>query len=136
MPASVEQAPWVIVAGGFHEHGGMDRANAALAAYLLESGVPVHLVGHEIDLGFIEDPLATVHVVPRPRGLPGLAERLLARTGVRVARTAAARHPLPASSSTAATASGPTSTGCTPFMPPGRSSTPARRGGAGIAIGG
>ena len=94
MPASVEQAPWVIVAGGFHEHGGMDRANAALAKYLLDSGVPVHLVGHEIDRRFIENPLATAHVVPRPRGFPGLAERLLARTGARVARAAAARHPL------------------------------------------
>jgi glycosyltransferase involved in cell wall biosynthesis len=94
MRRSAEQAPWVIVAGGFHQHGGMDRANAALGAYLLDSGVPVHLVGHEIDPRFIEDPLATVHVVPRPRGFTGLAERLLARTGVRVARAAAAWHPL------------------------------------------
>ena len=93
MRRSAEQAPWVIVAGGFHEHGGMDRANAALGAYLLESGVPVHLVGHEIDRRFIEDPLVTAHVVRRPPGFPGLAERLLARTGVQVARAAAARHP-------------------------------------------
>jgi glycosyltransferase involved in cell wall biosynthesis len=93
MPAPVERTPWVIVAGGFHQHGGMDRANAALAAYLLESGVPVHLVGHEIDPGFVKDPLATVHVVPRPRGLPGLSERLLGRTGSQVARTTVARHP-------------------------------------------
>jgi glycosyltransferase involved in cell wall biosynthesis len=71
----------------------MDRANAALAEYLLGSRVPVHLVGHEIDRRFVEDPLATAHVVARPRGFPGLAERLLARTGVRVARTAVARHP-------------------------------------------
>jgi glycosyltransferase involved in cell wall biosynthesis len=71
----------------------MDRANAALAAHLLESGVPVHLVGHEIDPRFVEDPLATVHVVPRPRGLPGLSERLLGRTGSQVARTTVARHP-------------------------------------------
>ena len=48
MPAPPERTPWVIVAGGFHHRGGMDRANAALAAYLLESGTPVHLVGHEI----------------------------------------------------------------------------------------
>jgi glycosyltransferase involved in cell wall biosynthesis len=93
MRRSVERAPWVIVAGGFHQHGGMDRANAALAAYLLESGVPVHLVGHEIDPGFVEDSRATVHVVPRPRGLPGLSERLLGRTGSRVARTVVARYP-------------------------------------------
>src|SRR5688500_4045447 len=93
MAAPLEQ-PWVIVAGGFHEHGGMDRANAALAAYLLASGVPVHLVGHEIDRRFVTDPLATTHLVPRPRGLPGLAERLLARAGRQVASAVVGRHPL------------------------------------------
>ncbi len=94
MAAPPEPAPWVIVAGGFHQHGGMDRANAALAAHLLESGVRVHLVGHEIDRCFVDDRLATVHTVPRPRGLPGLAERLLARSGRRVAAATVARYPL------------------------------------------
>src|SRR5688572_11152288 len=94
MAAPPEAAPWVIVAGGFHQHGGMDRANAALAAHLLASGVRVHLVGHEIDRRFVDDPLATVHVTPRPRGLPGLAERWLARTGRQVAGATVARHPL------------------------------------------
>jgi glycosyltransferase involved in cell wall biosynthesis len=79
-------APWVIVAGGFHSSGGMDRANAALASYLLASGIPVHLVGHEIDPELGEHPLATASVVPRPKGMPGVAERLLARRGTRVAR--------------------------------------------------
>ena len=46
----------------------------------------MHLVGHEIDPTFTEDPLATVHPVPRPRGLPGLSERLLGRTGTQVAQ--------------------------------------------------
>ena len=93
MPAPPERTPWVIVAGGFHQRGGMDRANAALAGYLLESGTPVHLVGHEIDPRFAEDPLATVHIVSRPRGLPGLSEHLLGRAGRLVARTTVARHP-------------------------------------------
>jgi len=91
MPAPSERTPWVIVAGGFHQRGGMDRANAALAAYLLESGTPVHLVGHEVDQRFVEDRMATVHIVPRPRGLPGLSERLLGRTGIQVARATVAR---------------------------------------------
>lgn len=94
MAARAESPPWVIVAGGFHEHGGMDRANAALAAWLLESGTPVHLVGHEIDSKFTTDPRATVHSVPRPKGLPGLAERLLARAGRQAARDVTSRHPL------------------------------------------
>src|SRR5687768_4867978 len=85
--------PWVIVAGGFHSHGGMDRANAALASYLLASRVPVHLVGHEIDPELREHPLATASLVPRPKGLPGVAERLLARRGILVARRVVARAP-------------------------------------------
>jgi glycosyltransferase involved in cell wall biosynthesis len=86
--------PWVIVAGGFHQHGGMDRANAALAAYLLEAGIPVHLVGHEIDERFTRDRLVTAHRVARPRGLPLLAERLLARSGMAAARRVTATAPL------------------------------------------
>ena len=31
---------WVIVAGGFHDLGAMDRANAALARYLIEARGP------------------------------------------------------------------------------------------------
>jgi glycosyltransferase involved in cell wall biosynthesis len=83
--AGVDRSPWVIVAGGFHDHGGMDRANAALATHLLESGVPVHLVGHEIESRLHAHPLATLHVVPRPKSLPSLAEWLLGRRGVQVA---------------------------------------------------
>jgi glycosyltransferase involved in cell wall biosynthesis len=94
MAAPPDVPPWVIVAGGFHQRGGMDRANAALAAHLLESGVPVQLVGHDIDRRFMNDPLATAHVVPRPRGLPALAERLLARTGRQVAAEVVGRDPL------------------------------------------
>src|SRR5260370_71696 len=30
--------PWVLVAGGFHQHGGMDKANSALAAFLASRG--------------------------------------------------------------------------------------------------
>lgn len=86
MAAPAESAPWVIVAGGFHQHGGMDRANAALAACLLDDGHRVHLVGHEIDQQLGGHRLATTHAVARPRGAPALAERLLARTGASVAR--------------------------------------------------
>jgi glycosyltransferase involved in cell wall biosynthesis len=94
MAAPPDSAPWVIVAGGFHQRGGMDRANRALAAWLLESGVPVHLVGHEIDSAFTTHARAIVHHVPRPKGLPGLAERLLSRAGSRVARAVTSEPPL------------------------------------------
>jgi glycosyltransferase involved in cell wall biosynthesis len=86
MAAPAESPPWVIVAGGFHQRGGMDRANAALASYLLANGHEVHLVGHEIDAGLADHQLARRHAVARPRGLPALAERLLGRAGAAVAR--------------------------------------------------
>src|SRR5688500_16161356 len=86
MAVRAESAPWVIVAGGFHQHGGMDRANAALASCLLDDGHRVHLVGHEIDRQLGAHRLAIAHPVARPRGAPALAERLLARTGAAVAR--------------------------------------------------
>ena len=93
MAARVEPGSWVIVAGGFHQQGGMDRANAALAAHLLDSGHPVHLVGHDIDPQLGAHRLARRHDVTRPRGAPALAERLLGRTGVSVARAVLAEDP-------------------------------------------
>lgn len=94
MAARVEPPPWVIVAGGFHERGGMDRANAALAKHLVSGGIPVHLVAHEIDDAFGEHPLVTAHVVPRPMGLPAVAEQWLAWTGTRVAQSVTRAAPL------------------------------------------
>src|SRR5687768_18490162 len=93
MAAPADPSPWIIVAGGFHQRGGMDRANAALAGYLLGTGTPVHLVAHEIDDELAADDLARPHHVPRPRGLPGVAEHLLSRAGVRIAHDVIARHP-------------------------------------------
>jgi glycosyltransferase involved in cell wall biosynthesis len=93
MAGRADLLPWVIVAGGFHDHGGMDRANAALASYLLDSGMRVHLVGHDIDSRFTTHPRAIPHVVTRPRGLPSAADWMLGRRGVRVARRVTAENP-------------------------------------------
>ena len=68
----------------------MDRANAALAHYLLARGHEVHLVGHEIAAPLEHHRGARVHEVARPRGLPALAERMLGRTGRAVARAVVA----------------------------------------------
>jgi hypothetical protein len=84
---------WVIVAGGFHDHGAMDRANAALARHLEARGARVHLVGHEIDRAF-QGARIVRHEVRRPRGAAPLAEALLSRRGMKVAAqvTGAAPH--------------------------------------------
>ncbi|MGB2713349.1 MAG: glycosyltransferase family 4 protein [Vicinamibacterales bacterium] len=76
---------WVIVAGGFHDRGAMDRANAALAAHLLRQGARVHLVGHDIDDRFRRDAYAQCYDVPRPRSAAPIAESLLSRRGFSVA---------------------------------------------------
>jgi glycosyltransferase involved in cell wall biosynthesis len=85
--------PWVLVAGGFHCHGGMDKANLALAQYLVEQGTPVHLVCFSVDGDMARHPLATVHRVTRPANSYFLGRPLLDYTGRRVARRVQKRWP-------------------------------------------
>ncbi len=86
-------APWVIVAPGFHRQGGMEKANLALAEYLLERGSPVHLVGHSVDPELAAHPCARAHVVPRPAASFLLGERSIDRRGRAVARVVTAADP-------------------------------------------
>ena len=79
-------APWVLIAGGFHPHGGMDKANLALAQRLVDDGTPVHIVCHSVDASFARHPLVTVHMVRRPANSYFLGRPLLDYTGRRVAR--------------------------------------------------
>jgi glycogen synthase len=85
--------PWLIVAGGFHENGGMDRANAALASHLAKRGNPVHLVAHEVTAELASTPNVTVHLAPRPAGSFFLGEWPLEHLGISVARRLLARDP-------------------------------------------
>jgi glycosyltransferase involved in cell wall biosynthesis len=91
--ACAGREPWVLVAGGFHARGGMDKANAALAAYLLGRGHEVHLVAHEVSGELSSHPRANVHLAPRPAGSVLLGEHYLSRLGRRVAREVRARRP-------------------------------------------
>lgn len=83
---------WVLIAGGFHDHGAMDRANAALARYLEAQGACVHLVGHDIAGSFCGSQIVR-HEVPRPRGAAPLAESLLSRRGMTVAAKVTSARP-------------------------------------------
>ena len=85
--------PWLIVAAGLHLRGGMDKANAELAAYLLNRGTPVHIVSHDVDRLFLSDRRATVHIVPRPLGSFALGEFGLDRRGREVAKQLLRVHP-------------------------------------------
>lgn len=86
-------APWVLIAGGFHSRGGMDKANAALAEYLIERKTPVHLVAHQVDPNLLQHKHVTAHIVPRPLSLFFLGELYLERRGRAIARRLTACWP-------------------------------------------
>ena len=79
-------SPWVIIAAGLHQKGGMDKANFALSDYLLEREIPVHLVTHSVDPSLGKHPLATVHLAARPANSFFLGEFALSALGKKVAR--------------------------------------------------
>jgi len=79
-------SPWLIVCSGIHSHGGMDKANLALAQYLIGIGREVHLVAHHVDEDLRQHPLIHVHLVPRLLGSVFLASPLLDLRGRYVAQ--------------------------------------------------
>lgn len=83
----------MIVAAGVHRNGGMDKANFALADYLLERETPVHLVTHSVDPSLARCSLAAVHLVPRPANSFLLGEFGLSARGRKVARQVMQAHP-------------------------------------------
>lgn len=92
MTGAATPPPWVLVCGGFHRLGGMDRANLALAEVLLEQGREVFLVGHNFDSEILKNPHVHATVVPRPIGVL-MAEASLRRSGMRIATEVTRRWP-------------------------------------------
>jgi len=78
--------PYAIIAADFVRTGGMDRANLALASYLVQQGHPVHLVGHRADEQLLAQPGVYFHRVPKILDSYLAAGPLLAREGWRVAK--------------------------------------------------
>jgi glycosyltransferase involved in cell wall biosynthesis len=77
--------PYLIVSGDFVKTGGMDRANYALASYLVDSGVETHLVAHRVDESLAARSNLTVHRVAKPLGSNMLGEPFLDRAARRLA---------------------------------------------------
>ncbi len=73
---------WLLVAGDFAPHGGMDRANLELARFLAVDS-PVVIVAHAVSEELVRLPNVTVHRMPRPFGKHSLGGPLLARAGRR-----------------------------------------------------
>ena len=77
---------WLVATGDFAAHGGMDRANYALAAWLAARDGDVHLVSHRVDAGLAARAGVHVHAVPRPFGAHLAGAPLLARAAARLTR--------------------------------------------------
>jgi glycosyltransferase involved in cell wall biosynthesis len=71
----------------------MDKANLALAQYLVEQEVPVHLVAYSVAADIAKHPLVTVHPVPRPAASYFLGRPLLDLIGRKVARQTTKKWP-------------------------------------------
>jgi glycosyltransferase involved in cell wall biosynthesis len=69
----------------------MDKANSALAAFLVSRGHPVHLVAHEVAPCLAAHPRITVSRVEKPGGSYFLGDWLLGLKGKAAARAAVAR---------------------------------------------
>ncbi len=82
----VDAFEWVIVSGGFHSEGGMDRANAALARHLVAQGATVHLIGHRVDAPLLESGQVHASIVPRYAGLHLTGDFVLDRSARRLVR--------------------------------------------------
>jgi glycosyltransferase involved in cell wall biosynthesis len=85
-------APYVIVTGDFVRTGGMDMANLALASYLAERGVELHLVAHRVDTGLSAYSNVRVHSVSKPLNSYLLGGPLLNYVGRTWASKIAARR--------------------------------------------
>ncbi|HXR26117.1 MAG TPA: glycosyltransferase family 4 protein [Candidatus Binataceae bacterium] len=87
------KAPWVLVAGGFHQEGGMDRLNAALARYLVAEGAPVYLVGYRIDEELTSAAGVSSYLINKTAGSFFLGQARLDRKGRAVAAKVTAAEP-------------------------------------------
>lgn len=75
-----------MVSGDFVTTGGMDRANYALADFLLRMGTDVDLVTHRVANTLTHYPKLALHIVPKPLGSYFLGERFIDREGRRLAK--------------------------------------------------
>jgi glycosyltransferase involved in cell wall biosynthesis len=81
-----------MVAGDFVRTGGMDRANHALASYLLSQGRKVHLVSFRVDPELASHPNVVTHLVSRPVGIHSLSAPRLARKAAHVIQFLKVKH--------------------------------------------
>ena len=81
----ISETTWVVVAGGIHREGGMDRCNWALARHLIQRGDRVHLVCHHADANLLNGQSTTIHIVAKPARSFMLGGLLLSAAGRKIA---------------------------------------------------
>lgn len=85
---------WVIVAGDYHQHGGMDRANYELAWHLADRlSKRVLLVGFTVAEPLASHPLVHCELIRRPLGSTALGLLRLRRTAQRMVDRLARESP-------------------------------------------
>jgi glycosyltransferase involved in cell wall biosynthesis len=89
----MQPEPWLLIAEGFHSRGGMDKANAALANYLVAQDVPVHLVAYSIAPELNSRPGVAAINTNVSGWWPSLARFRLARLGYAAAQELTTRFP-------------------------------------------
>ena len=83
---------WLLVSGDFGRHGGMDRANLALATHLAaDPDVELHLVTHRAAAELFDTGRVRVHLARRPFGSHLLGQPFLARQSTAWAARVASR---------------------------------------------
>ncbi len=85
--------PWLLIAEGFHSRGGMDKANAALANYLVSHAIPVHLIAYSVDPELSGKPGVSATGAGIAGGWPSLGRFHLARLGHMAAQTLTSQFP-------------------------------------------
>jgi glycosyltransferase involved in cell wall biosynthesis len=84
---------WLLVAGDFTTHGGMDRANFALARHLADRPADaVHLVSHSVAPELASQARIRAHRVPRPLGAERFGEPIIRFTARRWQRRLASQN--------------------------------------------
>lgn len=92
--SSSDGRPWIIVAGDFATHGGMDRANYEFAHFVANHRLgEVHLVAHRVGEPLASLPGVHVHSVSRPAGKHFFGGWFLSRAGRKLAHQLKAANP-------------------------------------------
>lgn len=86
-----EKPPFLIVAANVIPTGGMDRANLAIAEYVVKLGIELHIVAYDVHPKLLEHPNVTHHKVKKFLNSEMLSEPFIDHTGRKIAKEITSR---------------------------------------------